>query len=63
MACDVMPEPKSAKDDDKSSTELSVDDRWKIYTMCCINNVSKDPFGESLISISSVTIILSALDF
>eukprot|EP00957_Ditylum_brightwellii_P167509 12750970-Ditylum_brightwellii.AAC.1 len=45
MACDVMPESKSAKNDDTSSTELSVDDRWKGYTMRRITNVLKNPFG------------------
>eukprot|EP00957_Ditylum_brightwellii_P000740 58008-Ditylum_brightwellii.AAC.1 len=45
MACGVMPESESAKDDDTSSTKLSVDDRWKGYTMQRIINVSKDPFG------------------
>eukprot|EP00957_Ditylum_brightwellii_P188154 14324097-Ditylum_brightwellii.AAC.1 len=45
MACDVMPESESAKDDDKPSTESSVDDRWKGYTMRRTTNVLKDPFG------------------
>eukprot|EP00957_Ditylum_brightwellii_P112264 8559460-Ditylum_brightwellii.AAC.1 len=45
MACDVMAESKSAKDDDTSSTESSVDDRWKGYTMRRITNVPTDPFG------------------
>eukprot|EP00957_Ditylum_brightwellii_P186253 14179137-Ditylum_brightwellii.AAC.1 len=41
-----MPESESAKDDDKSSTDLSVDDPWKGYTMQRITNVSKDLFGS-----------------
>eukprot|EP00957_Ditylum_brightwellii_P179589 13680537-Ditylum_brightwellii.AAC.1 len=45
MACDVIPESKSAKDDDKSSTESSVDDIWKGYTMRLITDVSKAQFG------------------
>eukprot|EP00957_Ditylum_brightwellii_P183616 13985867-Ditylum_brightwellii.AAC.1 len=33
VVCDVMTESESAKDDDTSSTESSIDDRWKGYTM------------------------------
>eukprot|EP00957_Ditylum_brightwellii_P158107 12034793-Ditylum_brightwellii.AAC.1 len=40
-----MPESKSAKDDDTSSTKLSVDDKWKGYTMQCISDVSRAPCG------------------
>eukprot|EP00957_Ditylum_brightwellii_P061017 4631645-Ditylum_brightwellii.AAC.1 len=62
MTCDVMPESKSAKDDDTSSTESPVDDRWKGYTMGRISNVLRAPCGGSTISIRSVSRILSALN-
>eukprot|EP00957_Ditylum_brightwellii_P198090 15091717-Ditylum_brightwellii.AAC.1 len=45
MGCDVMPESKSANNDDTSSTKLSIDDRWKGYTMQCISDVSMAPCG------------------
>eukprot|EP00957_Ditylum_brightwellii_P086071 6548018-Ditylum_brightwellii.AAC.1 len=48
MACDVTPESKSAKDDDKSSTESSVDDIWKGYTMWRITNDYADEHQEVL---------------
>eukprot|EP00957_Ditylum_brightwellii_P173920 13240354-Ditylum_brightwellii.AAC.1 len=47
MVCDGMPESKPAKDDDMSSNESPIDDRWKGYTMQRISDVSRDAFGES----------------
>eukprot|EP00957_Ditylum_brightwellii_P185613 14132211-Ditylum_brightwellii.AAC.1 len=45
MVCDGLPESKLAKDDDMSSTESPIDDRWKGYTMKRISNVLRAPFG------------------
>eukprot|EP00957_Ditylum_brightwellii_P021260 1603737-Ditylum_brightwellii.AAC.1 len=39
-----MHEWEPAKDDDMSSNELSIEDRWEGCTMQCINIVKKDAF-------------------
>eukprot|EP00957_Ditylum_brightwellii_P031370 2377982-Ditylum_brightwellii.AAC.1 len=46
MVCDGMFESKPAKDDDMSSNESSIEDRWKGYTMQHISDVLRSPFGH-----------------
>eukprot|EP00957_Ditylum_brightwellii_P085597 6511211-Ditylum_brightwellii.AAC.1 len=41
-----MPESKPAKDDDMSSNESSINDRWKGYTMQHISDLLRDSFGR-----------------
>eukprot|EP00957_Ditylum_brightwellii_P107580 8207786-Ditylum_brightwellii.AAC.1 len=45
MDCDGMSKLEPAKDNNMSSNELSIEDRWKGCTMHYINNVKKDAFG------------------
>eukprot|EP00957_Ditylum_brightwellii_P000372 28932-Ditylum_brightwellii.AAC.1 len=45
MVCDGMPESKPAKDNDMSSNESSINDRWKGYTIQRISDVSRESFG------------------
>eukprot|EP00957_Ditylum_brightwellii_P056286 4266521-Ditylum_brightwellii.AAC.1 len=45
MQCDGMPRLESTKYHDKSSTESSIEDKWKGCMMQYINNVKKAPCG------------------